>query len=119
MLSSKVLVGLEHDWQALFLIHRFGWLRAHEIARFLWPNNVSQSKYGERLMRKLAAGFARVQAWSLTHRPAVFGVAVAALVAAGALYLSVGKTFAVQGLPPALRGMAGLYGVGTLLTPVS
>ena len=33
--------------------------------------------------------------------------------------LSVGKTFAVQGLPMALRGMAGLYGVGTLLTPVS
>ena len=33
--------------------------------------------------------------------------------------LSVGKTFAVQGLPTALRGMAGLYGVGTLLTPVS
>lgn len=33
--------------------------------------------------------------------------------------LSVGKTFAVQGLPTALRGMAGLYGVGTLLTPMS
>jgi phospholipid transport system transporter-binding protein len=33
--------------------------------------------------------------------------------------LSVGKTFAVQGLPAALRGMAGLYGVGTLLTPMS
>ena len=54
MLSSKVLQGLEHDWQALFLIHRFGWLRAHEMARFLWPNNSSQHKYGERLMRKLA-----------------------------------------------------------------
>ena len=33
--------------------------------------------------------------------------------------LSVGKTFAVQGLPTALRGMAGLSGVGTLLTTVS
>lgn len=33
--------------------------------------------------------------------------------------LAVGKTFAVQGLPPALRGMAGLYGVGTLLAPAA
>lgn len=33
--------------------------------------------------------------------------------------LSVRKTFAVQGLPTALRGMAGLYGVGTLLAPAS
>ena len=29
------------------------------------------------------------------------------------------KTFAVQGLPAALRSMAGLYGVGLLLTPAS
>ena len=31
--------------------------------------------------------------------------------------LAVGKTFSVRGLPAALRGMAGLYGVGTLLAP--
>ena len=31
--------------------------------------------------------------------------------------LSRSKTFAVQGLPAALRSMAGLYGVGLLLTP--
>ncbi len=31
--------------------------------------------------------------------------------------LSVGKSFAVQGLPPALMGMAGLYGVDALLAP--
>lgn len=31
--------------------------------------------------------------------------------------LSVGKTFSVQGLPPALMGMAGLYGVDALLAP--
>ena len=29
------------------------------------------------------------------------------------------KTFAVQGLPAALRSMAGLYGVGLLLAPAS
>ena len=45
------------------------------------------------LMRKLAAGFAHLQSWSLAHRPAVFSVAVAALVTAGVLYLSMGKTF--------------------------
>lgn len=33
--------------------------------------------------------------------------------------LAMRKTFSVQGLPTALRGMAGLYGVGTLLTPAS
>ena len=33
--------------------------------------------------------------------------------------VSVRKTFAVQGLPPALRRMAGLYGVGTLLPPTA
>ncbi|MDH4446241.1 MAG: STAS domain-containing protein [Acidovorax sp.] len=31
--------------------------------------------------------------------------------------LSSGKSFSVQGLPAALRGMAGLYGVGILMTP--
>lgn len=31
--------------------------------------------------------------------------------------LSVGKSFTVQGLPPALMGMAGLYGVDALLVP--
>ena len=45
------------------------------------------------LMRKLDHGFARLQLWSLAHRPLVFGIAVAALAAAAALYLSVGKTF--------------------------
>jgi HME family heavy-metal exporter/cobalt-zinc-cadmium resistance protein CzcA len=45
------------------------------------------------LMRKLGHGFARLQGWSLAHRPMVFGIAVAALAAAAALYLSVGKTF--------------------------
>lgn len=59
-------------------------LRAHA------SNTASDAPW---LMRKLAAGFARLQTWSLAHRPAVFGVAVTALVAAGALYLSVGKTF--------------------------
>ena len=33
--------------------------------------------------------------------------------------LTLRKTFAVQGLPTALRGMAGLYGVGTVLAPAS
>ena len=31
--------------------------------------------------------------------------------------LSLGKTFAVQGLPAALMGMAGLYGVDLLIAP--
>ncbi|MFY3386406.1 STAS domain-containing protein [Paracidovorax sp. MALMAid1276] len=33
--------------------------------------------------------------------------------------LSEGKTFAVQGLPAALHGMAGLYGVESLLAPAT
>lgn len=33
--------------------------------------------------------------------------------------LSLGKTFTVHGLPPALMGMAGLYGVHALLNPVA
>lgn len=33
--------------------------------------------------------------------------------------LALRKTFAVQGLPAALRSMAGLYGVGLLLTPAA
>ena len=60
------------------------------LASLLLRSHASDAPW---LMRKLAAGFARLQAWSLAHRPAVFGVAVAALAAAGALYLSVGKTF--------------------------
>jgi phospholipid transport system transporter-binding protein len=33
--------------------------------------------------------------------------------------LSLGKSFAVQGLPAGLVGMAGLYGVNTLLAPAT
>jgi len=33
--------------------------------------------------------------------------------------LASGKSFSVQGLPTALRGMAGLYGVGILITPAA
>ncbi len=45
------------------------------------------------LMRRIAAGFERLQRWSLAHRAPVFGVALAALAGAALLYLSVGKTF--------------------------
>ncbi|AVA35248.1 heavy metal efflux system protein [Cupriavidus metallidurans] len=45
------------------------------------------------MMRKVAAGFARLQQWSFAHRRAVFGVAGAALLLAVGLYVSVGKTF--------------------------
>lgn len=45
------------------------------------------------LMRRVASGFARLQAWSLAHRGTVFGIAAAALAGAAMLYLSVGKTF--------------------------
>ncbi|WER48915.1 CusA/CzcA family heavy metal efflux RND transporter [Cupriavidus sp. WKF15] len=45
------------------------------------------------LMRKVSAGFARMQDWSATHRRTVFGAAGVALAGAALLYLSVGKTF--------------------------
>lgn len=45
------------------------------------------------LMRKVASGFARIQAWTTTHRRTVFGLAGAALALAVVLYMSVGKTF--------------------------
>ncbi|MEE9475955.1 MAG: efflux RND transporter permease subunit, partial [Roseateles sp.] len=45
------------------------------------------------LMRKVAGGFARLQAWTTARRRIVFGVAGAALVVAVVLYMSVGKTF--------------------------
>ncbi|MFN7857478.1 MAG: lipid asymmetry maintenance protein MlaB [Acidovorax sp.] len=42
--------------------------------------------------------------------------ALAVLLACRREALARGKSFSVLGLPAALRGMAGLYGVGTLLT---
>lgn len=45
------------------------------------------------LMRKVASGFARLQAWTTTHRRAVFSLAGVALALAVVLYMSVGKTF--------------------------
>lgn len=45
------------------------------------------------LMRRVSAGFARVQGWSTAHPRAMFGGAIATLAGAVLLYLSVGKTF--------------------------
>ena len=54
------------------------------------------------------------------HALAVFDTsALAVLLECRREAVTLGKTFAVQGLPVALRGMAGLYGVGTLLAPAS
>ncbi len=52
------------------------------------------------------------------HALAVFDTsALAVLLECRREALSEGKTFAVQGLPKALMGMAGLYGVDGLLAP--
>ncbi|WP_061959331.1 efflux RND transporter permease subunit [Cupriavidus pauculus] len=45
------------------------------------------------LMRKVSAGFARMQDWSTLHRRTIFAAAGVALAGAAVLYLSVGKTF--------------------------
>lgn len=45
------------------------------------------------VMRRLQAGFGRMQRWSTAHPRIVFGVAGASLVLAAVLYASVGKTF--------------------------
>jgi HME family heavy-metal exporter/cobalt-zinc-cadmium resistance protein CzcA len=60
------------------------------LASLLLRSHASDAPW---LMRKLAGSFAWMQAWSLAHRRAVFGIAVATLAGAAALYLSVGKTF--------------------------
>ena len=60
------------------------------LASLLLRSHASDAPW---LMRKLSGGFARLQAWSLAHRRTVFGIALATLVGAAALYLSVGKTF--------------------------
>jgi len=54
------------------------------------------------------------------HALAVFDTsALAVLLECRRAAIDAGKTFAVQGLPAALRSLAGLYGVGTLLAPAS
>lgn len=45
-------VGQDLDIDGLFWIEKFGWLRAQEIGRLLWPNIKHQIKYGERICRK-------------------------------------------------------------------
>jgi hypothetical protein len=49
------LLGQENDCTALRLIHDFGWLRAPEIGLLIWGAHTHHVKYGERLLRKLAA----------------------------------------------------------------
>lgn len=49
------LLGQENDCTALRLIHEFGWLRAPEIGLLIWGAHTHHVKYGERLLRKLAA----------------------------------------------------------------
>jgi len=54
------------------------------------------------------------------HALAVYDTsALAVLLECRREAIDAGKTFAVQGLPAALRGLAGLYGVGLLLPPAS
>lgn len=49
------LTGQENDRSALQLIHDFGWLRAPELGLLVWGERTHSTKYGERLLRKLAA----------------------------------------------------------------
>lgn len=43
----------EHAATALHFIARFGWLRAVELGRFVYPNDKHGRKYAEKLLRKL------------------------------------------------------------------
>lgn len=43
----------EHAATALHFIARFGWLRAIELGRFVYPNDAHGRKYSEKLLRKL------------------------------------------------------------------
>lgn len=48
-------IGQELDVAGLEWIDKFGWLRAQELGRLLWPGNEFSDKYGERICRKWAA----------------------------------------------------------------
>lgn len=55
-LSSQIPPRLdtnEHAATALHFIARFGWLRAIELGRFVYPNDKHGRKYAEKLLRKL------------------------------------------------------------------
>lgn len=43
----------EHAATALYLIARFGWLRARELGLLIYPKNIHSRKYAEKLLRKL------------------------------------------------------------------
>lgn len=42
-----------NDLKALQAIHRFGFLRAAELGRLMWPGNATNKQQGQRLLRKL------------------------------------------------------------------
>ena len=55
-ISPKIpprLDASEHAATALHFIARFGWLRATELGRFVYPNDKHGRKYAEKLLRKL------------------------------------------------------------------
>ena len=55
-ISPKIpprLDASEHAAAALHFIARFGWLRAVELGRFVYPNDKHGRKYAEKLLRKL------------------------------------------------------------------
>lgn len=55
-ISPKIpprLDASEHAATALHFIARFGWLRAIELGRFVYPNDKHGRKYAEKLLRKL------------------------------------------------------------------